>query len=163
MAPSDPRPYYNRGLMEADQHDFVAARRDFTRAVALPPINDYAYVRLWLVRARLGDRPAATTDLAAVIPVRTAAHADEWTLTVARFLVGQITETDLFAKTTAADATATKGRECEAHFYSGWIRLIEGDRAKAKEAFEKCLATGMDTYYEFTSAKAELRAMGGSQ
>jgi len=132
------------------------------RAVTLTPSDDYAQLRVWLVEARVGDRARATRELTDVIRVRTAAHADALGDGRSRiFLVGDLTEADLLKAAHAADPEVTRGQECEAYFYSGWVRLMSGDASGARDAFTKSVATDKKTFWEWTSAAAELRALAG--
>jgi tetratricopeptide (TPR) repeat protein len=55
--------YINRGFIRYDSHDFTDALFDFRKAVELGSSNNYARFWLWLIRARLGETEAATTEL----------------------------------------------------------------------------------------------------
>ena len=58
-----------------------------------------------------------------------------------------------------ADAEKQRGRQCEAWYYAGMKRLLDGDKAAAADSFRQCLATGKGTFAEYDFAAAELRAM----
>ncbi|HEY1661054.1 MAG TPA: hypothetical protein VGI03_01425, partial [Verrucomicrobiae bacterium] len=76
-----------------------------------------------------------------------------------RFLTGQLKERTFLA--TAADwpESSRNGCECEAYFYAGEKRLINGDRSEAEKYFEQCVATGEKEYTEYASAAAELESL----
>ena len=50
-------------------------------------------------------------------------------------------------------------QKCEARFYAGSRRLIDGDMPGAKDLFQKCLATDVKSSTEYESAAAELEAL----
>lgn len=49
---------------------FAAARGEFTRAVELDPVNDYAHFGLGLCLLRVGDRPGACRHLKLAVAMR---------------------------------------------------------------------------------------------
>lgn len=85
---------------------------------------------------------------------------DVWAQALARFVLGQLSEDDLDKLAEEPeDAEERNGRTCEAHFYIGWFRLQQGDRASARLRFKSAVATAVSTYVEYTLAEAELRRM----
>ena len=57
------------------------------------------------------------------------------------------------------DKTTDAERHCEAYFYAGTKRLIDGDKKTAQDYFEKCVATGLKNFSEYDCAAAELKAL----
>jgi lipoprotein NlpI len=51
----------------------------------------------------------------------------------------------------------TQEQWCEAYFYAGAVRLMEGDRETARDHFQMCLDTGVKNLTEHNSASAELK------
>jgi lipoprotein NlpI len=93
---------------------------------------------------------------------RQIAMTNVWLSKIAGFLTGQIAETDLLKA--AEDVKAKKNAEehCEAYYYAGAKRLMEGDNAAAAGLFEKCVATDVRNYLEYRAAAEDLRFLGGS-
>ena len=149
--------YYNRGDAKNGQGDFEGAMADYTKAIALPLASsgamyvDYSRFRLALTLRRLhrDDTPAG---LAAAV----AKEPEGWTKNVGRFLTGQLTEAGLLAAAAAGDEKTAPLRQCEAYYYAGFARLLQGDRAGAYDLFGKCLGTGVKYFKEYDLARAEL-------
>ncbi len=144
--------YESRGLWNYDKRAWADALADFKKFCEISTAGqDAVRLRIWLVRARLGERDAATKDLKAFIEKREAAQ--DWDLQIARFLAGELGEGDLLK------AAGDKGaRLCEARFYAGAKRAIDGDKAGAAELLKKCEAGPKDSPCR-TSAAAELEAL----
>jgi len=53
----------------------------------------------------------------------------------------------------------SRGNQCEAHFYVALDRLAQGDRAGAREHFEKSLATGVFPFTEYQWSRLFLKRM----
>ena len=51
-------------------------------------------------------------------------------------------------------------QQCEAWYYVGLKRLMNGDRAGGADAFQKSIATGEKSRSEYDFAKAELKSLG---
>ena len=58
----------------------------------------YCQFRIWLLRTRLGQKDDATRELKAYIQQRQGEDGHEWELCIARFLVGDLTESDFIAQ-----------------------------------------------------------------
>jgi lipoprotein NlpI len=80
----------------------------------------------------------------------------QWTTTLGRFLIGAITEDDLFAAATAATVRAAPGHNCEAYYFAGMVRLLAREPGRAREYFEKSVATQLTHFPAYTLARAEL-------
>jgi lipoprotein NlpI len=132
---------------------------DFRKVVELDSSDDYAHFRIWLIRARLGEKDAATKELQDYLANRTTGKPDDWELKIGRFLTGQLTETDFLKAANDADKKKNDGQHCEAYFYAGTQRLIVGDKTTATDYFEKCVALGLKDYAEYVSASAELKSL----
>src|SRR5205085_7199653 len=138
--------YILRASLRYNQQTWKDALSDFRKLVELNPSYDYARFGVWLAQARLGERDAASKELQAYLTTRPGKPTD-WPARVGGFLAGQITESEFF-KVTSPDKTIDDQLHCEAYFYAGTMRLLQGDKATAKEYFEKCIATNMKTFAE---------------
>jgi hypothetical protein len=154
------RAYHDRGCGYYDMHNFVGSLADFRNACELgSEVQDYSYYRIWLIRARSGEKEAATQELVSYLNNRKAQNPTDWPLQVGRFLAGQITEADFLKAAADANTKADREQHCEAYFYAGSKRLIENDKTGAADFFKKCLGTGVTTFEEYHSAEAELRVL----
>src|SRR5262249_1363366 len=94
---------------------------------------------------------AATSDPQTQIQSEKPAELRLWPTKVATFLVGELQETDFL------NGAENGEQRCEAYYYVGAKRLIDGDAGTARTYFEKCTGTECKTSLEYTSAAAELR------
>jgi hypothetical protein len=115
--------------------------------------EEYAALRFWICRARLGDRVAATKDLTAFFA--SPKEADEWAAKLGAFLTGALSERQLREGT----PDTNKGCSCQVAYYMGVFRLLDGHREDAEVLFTKCKDTGMKRVFEDRSAVAELDAL----
>jgi tetratricopeptide (TPR) repeat protein len=151
--------YDNRGYLRYDSRDFKGALVDFRKEIELDSANDYAHFRVWLIRARLGEEKAATTELQTYLTDRANAKLDDWTSEIGHFLAGQLPEPQLLAAAKNADHMKEAGQLCEAFFYAASKRLFAGENAMATDYFEKAIATDKTDYLEYASAVAELKSL----
>jgi tetratricopeptide (TPR) repeat protein len=164
--PKDTNVYYDRGTACYDKHDWSDALSDFRKASPEKPevekletVQDYSRIRIWLVRAKLGERDAATSELSEYLRNRTIGKPGDWASTIARFLTGDLSESDCLKAANSGDEKQTRYQKCEAYFYAGSLRLINDDKSIAVDHFTKCLETGGKNSYEYQSATAELEAL----
>lgn len=158
--------YSMRGLLNYNLHKFTDALVDFRKSCELnsdAKIQDYSRCYIWFIRARLGEQDSATKELQTYLDNRKTGTSDDWPPKVARLLTGQLTEPDFFKAAENADKKTDKRQHCEAYFYAGSKRLIEGDKTTATDYFEKCLATGCKEIDEYNSAAAELKSLETSK
>ena len=76
--------------------------------------------------------------------------------TIIRLLTGDLSENDFLKAAGIGDEKQARNQKCEAYFYAGTVRLLDGDKSTATDYFKKCLETGVKDYYEYQSAAAEL-------
>ena len=158
LDPKEPRSYHYRGCLLYDRRKWTDALADFRKADEVATsYREYPQLRIWLVRARLGERHAATKELAEYLAAMKS-H-DDWYSKMARLLTDQLSEDDFFKAAESPDPKTDRGQKCEAYFYAAIRRLIDGDREKAREYLEKCLQTDAKTYFEYSSARSELQAL----
>jgi len=152
--------YHVRGCHYYDARYFADALADFRKSCGLgSEFQDYSYYRIWLIRTRSGEKEAATEELVSYLKNRKAQNPPDWPLQVGRFLAGQITEANFLKAATDANTKTDREQHCEAYFYAGSKRLIGNDPAGATDLFKKCLSTGVTTFEEYQSAKAELQRL----
>jgi len=159
--------FSDRGLYWYDTLRFKEAVADLSAAVKRDPDGqDYARLYLLLARARVGERAEAAAELKAYALIWRG--ETDWYWRLARFLCGDMKEEDLLhaatrlkvgSYRTEQNDSQSRERECEACWYAGAVRLLDGDAAQAKALFERCVATDVRTFIEYESAKAALAAM----
>jgi len=76
------------------------------------------------------------------------------------FLLGKMSEQDLLAAADSLEEKKGTKPQCEAWYYAGLKRLLNGDGAGAAEALRKAVATGEKTTNEYDFAEAELKDLG---
>ncbi|MBI2930743.1 MAG: PD40 domain-containing protein [Planctomycetes bacterium] len=157
LNPRDAGYYGSRAHALHSLGEWEASLRDFRRGCALEPATvDYPRLFVWLIRARLGEREAATAELRAYISKRERQENDGWYLKVAGFVTGDAREADFLKAAESADPKQDREQKCEAFFYAGARRLLDGDETGARDLFRKVLATKVDAFVETFAAQAEL-------
>jgi lipoprotein NlpI len=158
--PQNGRAYYDRGCFYYDTYQFTNALADFRKACELgSDAQDYSCFRIWLIRARLGEKDAATQELATYLEHRNVEKSNDWPLKVGHFLTGQLSEADFLEAAADTNAKTDQEQHCEAYFYAGMKHLLESDKTTAADYFKKCLATNVKYFGEYQSAEAELRRL----
>ena len=158
--------YCGKSLANYDSRNFTDALADIRKACELgldADIVDYCHLYIWLIQARLGEKDNANKELQTYWNGRKAGTPDDWPSNVAGFLTGQLTEARFFKAAENTDNQTDQKQHCEAYFYAGSKRLIEGDKTTASEYFKKCLATGCNNIDEYHSAAAELTGLKTSE
>lgn len=150
--------FAERGRYYYDTGRPKEAVADLAKAVQMDPRGqDYTRLFLFLSRAKLGARAEAAPELKAYADGRET--KEDWYAKVAAFLSGQTKEEEFLAAAKAENVHLAREQECEACWYAGAVRLLDGDVAGAKALFERCVATDVRTFIEYESAKAALAAM----
>ncbi len=155
--------YNSRGNINAVLRKWTAALADYRQCCDRSPAGqDYPRLYMYLIRARLGDREAAGKELSSYISNRkeSASPSGEWVGTIAGYLLGTVKEADFFAAAGSPNARKAQGHTCEAWYYAGMEKLLDGDRKTAAEYLEKCIATNRKDYVEYGLAQSELKALG---
>jgi len=161
--PKGGRAYHNRGCLHYNAHKFPEALADFRKARELgSDARDYFCFRLWPLQTRSGEKDEATRELTAYMEHRPVGKPDDWQSKVGRFLAGQMTQADLLKAAADPNAQTDREQHCEAYFYAGSKRLIEGDQTTAADYFKQCVATDVKKFEEYSSAVAELKLLPAS-
>lgn len=153
--------YYGRGLLDYNLHKFNDALADFSKSCELDldvTNRDCSHFYVWLIQTRLGEKDNATKELQTYWNSRKTGTPDDWPSRISSFLTGQLTEPVFFKVADNTDKKTNQEQHCQAYFYAGSKRLIEGDKTTATDYFKKCLATGCSAFDvdEIISATAEL-------
>jgi lipoprotein NlpI len=161
LVPNSPEAFQTLGCVQNDLLQYAPALESMRKAVELDPKMYYPRFHIWLIRGRLGEKDEASKELAANIKLREGEEGHKWQLCIAKFLVGDLAETNFLtqATETAVRPTDEAGQQCESYCYAGMKRLLNGDKSGAGELFGKCAASGQDNYAEYASSLIELREM----
>jgi lipoprotein NlpI len=155
--------FEKRALAKQLKGDFQGALSDLVLFDELaPPVEsqDYPHLYTWLVRARGGQLAEANRELAAYLGTRRNMPVADWISDIGRFLLDQISESDLLGSATSSDVEKDRAQHCEAWYYAGMKHLLAGDKKTAAVYFNKCLETLEKNFDEYILAKAELKSLG---
>jgi hypothetical protein len=156
LNPDNPDIYVARALARQIQGDFLNALADYDKAIELNP-DDFEGVRLLrqTLLCRLGRPPE---DFSATVAV----WKNGWFKTIGLFLADQLDEKALLEAAGKMGAVPALNQQCEAFYYIGIKRLCNGDKAGARDFFQRSVATGVQTYTEYQFANAELARLDAS-
>ena len=186
LKPEFAPPYYNRGLVKATMRNWPDALVDCRRFCELSPGDqDFPQLFIWLIRTRQGDTDAAGRELSAYLDKRLQvdkepapgsipadpsgasnggntkeAKPGDWISKLGGHLLGTVTEAGLLAAAASPDAKKDSDQHCEAWYFIGAKKLLEGDKAAAIDYFHKCLATGKKDFIEYQMSQSDLKALG---
>jgi hypothetical protein len=157
---ADGMAYHIRGCENYDARNFAQSLADFRKSCELgSEFQDYSWYRIWLIRARSGEKEAATQELVSYLKQRKAQKPPDWPLQVGHFLTSQLSEADFLKAAADTNAKTDQEQHCEAYFYAGMKHLLENDKTTAADYFKKCLATNVKSFEEYQSAEAELKLL----
>ena len=146
--------YHLRGSALIIGGNFSRALADYETCISLTKEESekaYPQITRYLLLRRL-NRPDARAELVQAVP-----HwPDDWGKSVASYLLGDLPEEKFFAKAAQGQAKSLQGQQCEAFYYAGMNRILAGDPAAAV-FFEKCVATNLKDFSEYSWARAELK------
>gem|GEM_PF-1450595 len=150
---------FSRGYLNLYIGDARHAVIDFVRAQGVAKDPSFRlYSHLWLYLSRTRAQQDGLAQLG-----KDAANADltPWPGPLVRHVLGQIDEAAVVAamenETGKADQQPTQQeRRCTGYFFLGVNALLKGDKASARRAFEKVLATGAVQFRQYDAAKREL-------
>jgi len=152
-------PYYIRGLVRYNYGEFRRARSDFRKAIrkmrAKGGEPDYVQLYVCLVQRRLGNHEEAIADLTAYYESKEKTP-DPWYTKVVRFLTGKTDEKTFLASAAAESPKRTREQRCEAYFYAGTMRLVNGDEKTALACFEKSVDSGIIDFIEYETSRIAL-------
>jgi lipoprotein NlpI len=152
--------YADRGISRFSSRHWSDALKDFNRFFDLSKDEqDYPRLYVWMITARSNGADAANKDLTAYLDRRSNAAHGDWFSIVAGHLLGKVTQDDLFAAAKSPDTKRELGQLCEAWFYSGMKKLLEGNKTVAADHFQKCLATEQKIFVEYQFAQTELKSL----
>lgn len=147
-----PTPYLHalRGHLRMYADDFSGAYQDFEASFS----EQHMFARfLQAVAARRGGGALPEKSLRTILTE----EKDEWTRTLARFMLGELPEAELLSLAEKGKPTDLPGQRCEAFYYAAQFRLAAGDKPGAHAFFQRAVAANYPTYVEHGLSVHELR------
>jgi tetratricopeptide (TPR) repeat protein len=115
-----------------------------------------------LLNLRAGQKAAAAEEAKSLRPLYKELGKDpakNHLLALPLYLAGELTEAELLQA--AGAATARKAQAlCEAQFYIGERKLLEGDKAGARKSFRACVDGGQPGLFEYEISRLRLIVLG---
>lgn len=160
-----PEIYEAMGYARENLHQWEAALEDFRKALTYNSPPDGSRFEAFLLQCRLGEKHQGMKDLAAYVHTIPASKTNDWSASIANFLMGNLDEKEFLvqATTRAKRPTDISPQTCDAYYFQGMEDLLAGDKVKAAELFQKCLNTREDNSYNYMNANTELDALTSPQ
>ena len=159
LSPDDYTAYLERGFYSYVSGTLEIAFIDLTKALELdlePDGRDYISLWLWMTLTQMGESSKADGILSEHVKARNSENGEEWYLYLAAFLLDSIDETRLLDLARSSQPEKQAEYLCEAYFYTGNKRLLNGDIGGALKMLELCLETRVNQFYEYSGAKVQL-------
>jgi lipoprotein NlpI/transglutaminase-like putative cysteine protease len=155
LGATDSHTLQRRGIAKLYANKLDSAAEDFARASEMGDAT--AYADLWVASTyqRLG-RPLPE----AVIKRAKAEPRGDWPRPALAVMTGNLAPDDMLKLLAGKSGDDRTTALAEAYFYLGQHYLVQGDRAKAREFFEKSRGQNILIYMEHTAAGFELQALG---
>ncbi len=115
-----------------------------------------------LLHLRAGRKAAAVDEAKSLRPLYKELGKDpakNHLLALPLYLAGEMTEAELLQAAAAAAARKSQAL-CEAHFFIGERKLLEGDKAGARKSFRACVDAGQQGLFEDDLARLRLIVLG---
>ena len=151
--------YHLLGILYFNCHELQKALTNFDKAGQMDPSDPYLRFQIWLIRSRLGEKTAANEELRTFLNGRESQFPNDWQSKIRYFLLGELSDKELFEAADNMNTNEDEGYNCEALFYAGEKQLVSGDKSIAKSYFKKCVGTKADNEPEYLNAVAELQAL----
>ncbi len=144
---------FSRAYLELFSGNASAAVRDFNATISIADGDLKIYTHIWLFIARSN----AGMDAAGRIAIDS--RGDDlsvWPGPVIKFYAGRLSEAEVLQSVESEGVSGLQQRRGAGYFFLGEYALLQGNTTKAKEYFEKTLATGAVKLRQFDGARREL-------
>jgi tetratricopeptide (TPR) repeat protein len=146
-----------RGLAEFMKQDYRDAFDDFSRYVALRPLDSMAMIMLDLARTRLGlPAPNDTADLSGRFDPR------KWPAPLFRFAHGDIKAAALIKAAADTSVWQTRIQEAQAYLIAGEYDLANNRRQEARRMFTEVIARQLPADWSTLIARTELARLNSA-
>ena len=155
LDPKDAGCYKNRGVANLYAGSLSKALADLNQASELKPKD--AYTALWLdVVNKRSNLPSHLPQVIAQLDMT------RWPAPVIRLFLGQMTPDAVLAAADDPNGMIKQRRVCEASFFSGELRLMQGTKENAAHLFRLAATDCPKTLIVWSAANAELKALSSS-
>ncbi|MDH5488619.1 MAG: hypothetical protein OEX17_01690 [Rhodospirillaceae bacterium] len=144
---------FSRGYLQLFSDNPLGATRDFNAAANLAKNDFRIYIHAWTYIAK------SKTGIDGVGDLKTNSRNDDlssWPGHIVRYYAGELNESEVIQFIEDAGQPDLQERRCAGYFFLGEYALLQGDGAKARDYFEKSLATGVVKLRQFDAARREL-------
>jgi len=156
LRPDSGQTAFDLGLLDFLRGQYAAAADDFARANHPDSVRRYSVLWLYLARARSGQAMSSISGQA-----DSGTDEDHWPAPLFQFYLGKLTEEEVRHAAASTDAEADRGQRCEADFYIGELRLVQGDASTARKLLEQSRTECPETFIEYEIAPVELKRLDG--
>lgn len=155
LDPEHPYAYLNRGITAYYDNRLALAIDDLQRHFDADPADPYRSLWLFFAEQQQDDKRARIT-----LAQRRLQHADRsWGWVLNDLMLGVVTEQQFLQQhlSRALDADETMAeRLCEAYFYLGKLKQLEGNNQRALVYFQLALSSNVFTFLEHRYAGLEI-------
>lgn len=155
LEPEHAYAYLNRAIAEYYDRRIAYSIVDFKHHLAMQPADPYRIIWLFIAEQRSDAESARANLLANSATV----EQSDWALQIIELFAGQRSETEFLKQMTdnlRADEKLTE-RLCEAYFYLGKYKQMQGQWAQAMNYFKLALTTNVYEFVEHRYASLELQ------
>ena len=156
IAPESHQVYFTRGLFHFDLAMYKEALADFRKSFeADAKAHEYGRLYVCLSRMHMSEKEAAQKEMGEYLDGRE--QKDDWFVKVAGFLAGRIGEEEFLKAAEDENEYLTREQICEAYWYVGAAAYAGGDKKKALQNMNLCVAIRVHNFIEFQSSMAILK------
>ncbi len=149
IQPNNLRAYNTRGTLNFLVGKYQNAAADFKSYLQLNPKDIYRM--LWLFLSEKYHNRDAVSD----VPRFSAnVNLDEWPGAILKLYLGEVDAESVIEALSKGVPNMQIGHACEAYYYLAQYFLLQNDRQKALELFNKAVATQAKSYVEYEFALA---------
>jgi lipoprotein NlpI len=153
--------YCNRGLAQKAKGNYDQAISDYFTTMSLDQDNEYVYIDAIITSIHISHDmyKKALKRLKHYIRWH---NSEEWPRIISNYYlgVGGLTEKDVLSAASRSEKRQEREeRLCEAYYYIGEKRLMEGNRQGAKECFMKSVEMNVYNFIEYANSSLILTMM----
>ncbi|MDH5187898.1 MAG: hypothetical protein OEW37_02945 [Rhodospirillaceae bacterium] len=151
---------FSRGYLELFSGKPLNATRDFKATLNLAENDFRLYIHVWTFVAK--NKSGSKTIIDSIKDLKIDSQDDElssWPGQIIRYYMGELTEAQILQAIEDGSSSGLQERRCAGYFFIGEYALLKGDTKKARNYFEKSLATGVVKLRQFDASRRELASL----